>query len=129
MLSQKASEFWTVLRNMLVNGIINLMRLESCSGSAWINLEGVEVMKGFWKRTGTGFLAAVCAVSMWTAVCPPLTVSAASTAKTTDYLNLREGPGTSYDVIMTLSNGATVTVLDNSDPDWVKVKTPTGTQG
>lgn len=129
MLSRKASEFWTVLRKMLVNGIINLMRLESCSGSASINLEGVEVMKGFWKRTGTGFLAAVCAVSMWTAVCPPLTVSAASTAKTTDYLNLREGPGTSYDVIMTLSNGATVTVLDNSDPDWVKVKTPTGTQG
>ncbi len=56
--------------------------------------------------------------------------SNAQTAKTTDYLNLRKGAGTSYDVILTIPKGSTVTVLDStSKKDWVKVQTSSGTQG
>ena len=35
----------------------------------------------------------------------------------------------SYDVILTITKGATVTVLDNSNADWAKVKTSSGVQG
>jgi uncharacterized protein YgiM (DUF1202 family) len=51
------------------------------------------------------------------------------TARTTDYLNLRTGPGLSNRVILTMSKGLTVTVLDHSNSDWFKVRTPSGTQG
>lgn len=52
-----------------------------------------------------------------------------ATVKTTDYLNLRTGAGMSNKVILTMSKGLTVTVLDNSNSEWVQVRTPSGTQG
>lgn len=55
--------------------------------------------------------------------------SSSVTAKTTDYLNLRSGAGLSNRVLLTMSKGITVTVLDNSKPDWVQVRTQNGTQG
>ena len=55
--------------------------------------------------------------------------SQAATAKTTDYLNLREGAGTNYKVLLTLGKDVTVAVLDNSNAQWVKVRTQNGTQG
>ena len=53
----------------------------------------------------------------------------ALTATTTDYLNLREGPGQNYNVILTMSTGAKASVLDNSNSEWVKVLTSDGKQG
>ena len=50
-------------------------------------------------------------------------------AKTTDYLNLRKGAGTSYGVITTLPKGTTVTVVDNSNSEWAKVRTSSGVEG
>ncbi len=50
-------------------------------------------------------------------------------ATTTANLRLRSGPGTSYSVILTLSNGTKVTVIDNSDPAWAKVRTAAGKEG
>ena len=85
-------------------------------------------MKGIAKKTLSLLLALLCTLSVWT-VMPDLTAAAATTAKTTDYLNLRKGPGTSYGVIFTIAKGSTVTVLDNSDDDWAKVKTSSGDQG
>lgn len=85
-------------------------------------------MKGIAKKTLALLLALLCTLSIWT-VMPDVTASAATTAKTTDYLNLRKGPGTSYGVIFTMAKGSTVTVLDNSDDDWAKVKTSSGQQG
>lgn len=55
--------------------------------------------------------------------------SGAGTALTTDYLNLRQGAGTNYAVILTISKGTTVTVLDNSNSQWAKVRTPNGKEG
>lgn len=51
------------------------------------------------------------------------------TATTTDYLNLRAGAGTNYQVILTLGKGVTASVLDNSNSGWVKVSTGSGKQG
>lgn len=51
------------------------------------------------------------------------------TAKTTDYLNLRRGAGTGNSVILTLAKGTSVAVLDNSNSQWVKVRTQSGQEG
>lgn len=51
------------------------------------------------------------------------------TALTTDYLNLRKGAGTSYAVILTIGKSVTVTLLDNSNGQWAKVRTPNGKEG
>lgn len=51
------------------------------------------------------------------------------TAKTTDYLNLRSGAGTSYSSLEVLADGATATVLDNTDNVWIKVKSKSNKTG
>lgn len=74
--------------------------------------------------------AAVCAAALLlTAVPFGSSVSAASTATTTDYLNLRQGPGTNTKVILTLIKNASVTILDNSDGQWARVRTVSGYVG
>ncbi len=55
--------------------------------------------------------------------------AAAATAKTTDYLNLRSGAGTNTHVVLVLGKNVTVTILDNSDSQWAKVKTSGGKTG
>ena len=55
--------------------------------------------------------------------------TAQGTAVTTDVLNLRSGAGTDYHVKTVLSKGTTVTILDNSDVNWAKVRTADGTEG
>ena len=55
--------------------------------------------------------------------------TAQETAVTTDALNLRSGAGTDYHVKTVLSKGTTVTILDNSDANWAKVRTADGTEG
>ena len=55
--------------------------------------------------------------------------STGMTAVTQDYLNLRTGPGTNYDRVLTLAQGVSVSVLDNSNAEWVKVRTTSGQEG
>ena len=55
--------------------------------------------------------------------------STGSSAVTTDYLNMRQGAGTNYKVIVTIGKGVTVKVLDNSNAQWTKVQTSDGKQG
>ncbi len=50
-------------------------------------------------------------------------------AMTTDYLNLRSGAGLGHRVQTVLAKGAVVDVLDDSDANWVKVRTSDGTVG
>lgn len=59
----------------------------------------------------------------------PTSVSAALTAMTTDYLNLRKDAGTNSGVVLTLGKNVSVTVLDNSDAKWAKVRTQSGKEG
>ncbi len=55
--------------------------------------------------------------------------AAALSARTTDYLNLRQGMGTNTPVLLTLGKNVSVTVLDNSNASWAKVKTSSGKTG
>ncbi len=60
---------------------------------------------------------------------PPLPFSASASARTTDYLNLRTGAGLNSAVLLTLGKNVEVTVLDNTDPQWTKVRTQSGKTG
>ena len=59
----------------------------------------------------------------------PADASAALTATTKDYLNLRKGAGTNTGVVLTLGKNVSVTVIDNSDAQWAKVQTQNGREG
>ena len=60
----------------------------------------------------------------------PETPSETTTATVNaDVLNVRSGKGTDTSIIGTLLNGETVTVLDNSDANWVKIRTASGLEG
>ncbi len=81
------------------------------------------------KRIALGAVSLACAVTVTVACFPPISAFAAATATTTDYLNLRDGAGTDKKVILTLSKGVSVTILDNSNAQWAKVQTASGKQG
>lgn len=57
------------------------------------------------------------------------TAQTGNTAVTKDYLNVRKGPGTTYDRLMTLAAGVTVTITDHSNAEWVKIRTSSGVEG
>lgn len=46
-----------------------------------------------------------------------------------DYLNIRSGKGTDTSIIGGLTQGSVVTILDNSDANWVKIRTAGGIEG
>lgn len=52
-----------------------------------------------------------------------------ATGVTTDYLNVRSGPGTSYKVLKVLPTGTDVVIIDNTDPNWAKISLAEGTVG
>ncbi|MGX8702404.1 SH3 domain-containing protein [Caproiciproducens sp.] len=86
-------------------------------------------MKNLKKRIAAGTLSLICAAGVMITLPPAVSAAAAATAQTTDYLNLREGAGMDKKVILTLSKGVTVTVLDSSNATWAKVQTSGGKQG
>lgn len=90
---------------------------------------GVNELKSLKKRIAAGAVSLICAAGVMITLPPAVSVAAAATAQTTDYLNLREGAGVDKKVILTLSKGVTVTVLDSSNATWAKVQTSGGKQG
>lgn len=86
-------------------------------------------MKSFWKKIILTAVSLVLCAAVIIVPLPRSNVFAAATARTTDYLNLREGVGLDKRVILTLTKGAEVTILDNSDSSWAKVKTTSGKEG
>lgn len=78
------------------------------------------------KRIVLGAVSVVCAATVTATFFPPISAFAAITATTTDYLNLRENAGTDKKVILTLSKGVSVTVLDNSNATWARFRLPAG---
>ncbi|MFR5069211.1 MAG: SH3 domain-containing protein [Eubacteriales bacterium] len=89
----------------------------------------------FVKRILTAMLSALCIATIFfssLSISSSSQVAAASTSAATmtgDYVNLRSGAGTNYSIIGSLSSGELVTVLDDSNPDWVKVQTSNGAIG
>ncbi|QEY34359.1 SH3 domain-containing protein [Caproiciproducens galactitolivorans] len=86
-------------------------------------------MKHKTKRIVAAAISFACTAAVTVSLVPTIAVTAAVTAKTTDYLNLREGAGIDKKVILTLSKGVAVTILDNSNATWAKVQTASGKQG
>ncbi len=78
-------------------------------------------------------VAVLCAVAVVGVSTPIITMSVgaqvAVCATTTDYLNLRKGAGTNYSVIKVLNKNTSVTVVDKSNKNWLKVKLSDGTTG
>ncbi|WP_101696756.1 SH3 domain-containing protein [Clostridium minihomine] len=57
----------------------------------------------------------------------PVAFAAAATA--TEKLNVRSGPGTTYQVVKTVEKGTAVETLDSGTSGWYKIKLSDGTQG
>ncbi|MCI1966373.1 MAG: SH3 domain-containing protein [Oscillospiraceae bacterium] len=93
------------------------------SNAGWVKVRTAGGYQGWCSRQYLTVSAANSSSS------PAAPNSSSVTAKTTDYLNLRSGAGLNYKVQLTMSKGLTVTVLDNSNASWVKVRTANGTQG
>ena len=51
------------------------------------------------------------------------------TAKTTEYVNFRSGPGTNYSSKGVIASGTTVTVTDTSNSEWYAVRLANGSTG
>ena len=51
------------------------------------------------------------------------------TAKTTEYVNFRSGPGTNYNSKGIIASGTTVTVTDTSNSEWYAVRLSNGSTG
>ena len=50
-------------------------------------------------------------------------------AKTTEYVNVRSGPGTNYTSKTVIASGNSITVTDTSNPEWYAVKLSNGMTG
>ena len=59
----------------------------------------------------------------------PSNPEAEQTAKTTEYVNFRTGPGTNYNSKGVISLGTTVTVTDTSNSQWYAVRLANGSTG
>ena len=59
----------------------------------------------------------------------PSNPEAEQTAKTTEYVNFRTGPGTNYSSKGVISLGTTVTVTDTSNSQWYAVRLSNGSAG
>ncbi|MCI9577084.1 MAG: SH3 domain-containing protein, partial [Clostridiales bacterium] len=98
--------------------------------------------KGRKHRVMGSVLSVICMAAILASTLPatpafaaeePLSVSetarASAVATTTDRLNLRAGAGSGYEVLTVLELGAQVTILDDSNAEWVKVRTSSGQEG
>ena len=50
-------------------------------------------------------------------------------AKTTEYVNFRSGPGTNYSSQGIIASGTTITVTDTSNSEWYAVRLSNGSTG
>ena len=77
-------------------------------------------------RKGTAMLLS----ALLLASAMPFAVSAEEvSAKTTEYVNFRTGPGTNYSSKGVISLGTTVTVTDTSNSQWYAVRLSNGSTG
>ncbi len=82
--------------------------------------------KNMW-RTALLFLLSFILIA---AIALPLfEAQAASSAVTTDALNLRSGPGTGYSIVLTIPKGQSITVNGTADNGWYQVTTSSGKTG
>ena len=60
---------------------------------------------------------------------PPAVYAEEVSAKTTEYVNFRSGPGTNYSSQGIIASGTTITVTDTSNSEWYAVRLSNGSTG
>ena len=76
-------------------------------------------------RKGTALLLS----ALLLASAMPFAVSAEESAKTTEYVNFRTGPGTNYSSKDVIPSGTGITVIDTSNSEWYAVRLSDGSTG
>jgi LysM repeat protein/SH3-like domain-containing protein len=116
--------------NVLSNGAqVTLLGRDSFGG--WLKVRLASGQEGW---VGSAYIASSTVFSTLPVVSGPVVIpppeGGATGVVATYGLNLRTGPGTSYPVIVALSQGMTVPVSHrNSDGTWVRLTLPGGTVG
>lgn len=82
-----------------------------------------------WAKVQTGSGKTGYCFKQYLSMSPAQTSASGSSAKTTDNLNLRQSSSLSGKILLVLPKGTSLSVLDNSNADWVKVQTQSGAQG
>ena len=67
--------------------------------------------------------------SSFSATATPAPSGSEQSAKTTEYVNFRSGPGTNYSSKGVIASGTTVTVTDRSNSQWYAVRLANGSTG
>ena len=67
--------------------------------------------------------------SSFSATATPAPSGSEQSAKTTEYVNFRSGPGTNYSSKGVIASGTTVTVTDRSNSQWYAVRLSNGSTG
>ncbi len=81
------------------------------------------------RKNGRRAAALLLSLILLFSVCPFTVYAEETAATTTEYVNLRSGPGTNYDSKGVIASGTSVTVTDRSNSEWYAVKLSNGTTG
>ena len=115
--------------NYSSKGVISLgttVTVTDTSNSQWY---AVRLSNGSTGYIFAQYLKLVGNTSAPTATPAPSDPANEKTAKTTEYVNFRSGPGTNYSSKGVISLGTTVTVTDTSNSQWYAVRLTNGSTG
>ena len=80
-------------------------------------------------KSGKRAAALLLALLLLVSACPFAVNAAETSATTTEYVNLRSGPGTNYSSKGVIAQGTSLTVTDTSNSEWYAVKLSNGSTG
>ena len=115
--------------NYSSKGVISLgttVTVTDTSNSQWY---AVRLSNGSTGYIFAQYLKLMGNTSVPTATPAPSDPANEKTAKTTEYVNFRTGPGTNYSSKGVISLGTTVTVTDTSNSQWYAVRLANGSTG
>ena len=103
----------------------NLTLLGRNSNSSWVKVRTVAGQEGW---VNASYISTTVSISSLTVLATPTLTPRAAVA--TGALNVREGPGTTYNGVTVLSYGENVTLIGrNINSSWVKIRTDGGKEG
>ena len=115
--------------NYSSKGVISLgttVTVTDTSNSQWY---AVRLSNGSTGYIFAQYLKLTCNTSAPTATPAPSDPANEKTAKTTEYVNFRTGPGTNYSSKGVIPSGTAITVTDTSNSQWYAVRLADGSTG
>ena len=86
----------------------------------------MQYRKRMLRKKGTALLLSALLLA---SALPPAVYAEEVSAKTTEYVNFRSGPGTNYSSQGIIASGTTITVTDTSNSEWYAVRLSNGSTG